>query len=350
MKRIAYIDLMKVYTIFLVILGHSTIYTGFPKQWIYSFHMPAFFALYGMTYNINRHAAKGFLTVDFIRQRFIRLMIPAIIWAVGYSIISPFDDTPFRLSDLLYIAYFSQTSLRIAGSLTSIWFIPCMFLSVLLTELITGFIHKKSKDSKATIYKLIVITIFILTSITFVLPRFSHGYPWCINLVPLATAMIMIGYLVRQIVDSSSILCAKNKFMLPLVLILAFAILCAASWFNWQFITGKNVDMASAKFGNALLYLAGAIAGIVMAVSLSKITCPSRLNPTLAFAGANTYGIFLVHKPLIIALGTLLASMGYGNLFAAFLSAIFVLFISVAITLVIDKIYPPLIGNKKETN
>ena len=346
MKRIAYIDLMKVYAIFLVILGHSPIWTGFVNQLEHSFAMPVFFALYGMTYNIERHAAKGFFTTDFVKQRFIRLMIPAIIWAIIYSMISPFDDNPFHLSNLLHIAYFSQASLRYAGSLSSIWFIPCMFLAVLLTELIIGFIHKRSKGPKPT-YKLIILAIIVLASITFVLPRFSRGYPWCTNLVPLATAMILIGYLVRQIVNVSSNWCTIHKLSIPLALVLAFALLCLASWYNWLCTTGKNVDMASAKFGNPMLYLLGAIAGIVMVVTVSIITCPPRLHPAIAFAGANTYGIFLVHKPLIIALGTLLASVGYGNLFTAFLSAIIVLIISATLTFIIDKICPPLIGNKK---
>lgn len=346
MKRIAYIDLMKVYAIFFVILGHSPIWTGFANQIEHSFTMPVFFALYGMTYNIERHAAKGFLSVDFVKQKFIRLMIPAIIWAIGYSIISPFDDSPFHPSNLLQIAYFSQTSLRHAGSLTSIWFIPCMFLAVLLTELITCSIYKMSKGTAST-NKMIVITIFVLASITFILPRSSQGYPWCINIAPLATAMILIGYLARQTVDASSNWCAKHKLSIPLVFVLAFVLLCVVSWFNWHFITGNNVDMASAKFGNPILYMVGAIAGIVMTVALSKFTSPSQLHPAIAFAGANTYGIFLIHKPLIIALGTFLASNGYGNLFTAFLSALGILVVSAAITFVIDKIYPPLVGNKK---
>ena len=349
MKRIAYIDLMKVLAIFFVILAHSPIWTGFANQLEHSFTMPLFFALYGMTYNINRHAEKGFLTTDFVKQRFVRLMIPAIIWAIGYSIVSPFDDSPFHPSDILQIAYFSQASLRQAGSLTSIWFIPCMFLAVLFTEISICFINKISKTTAFT-YILIILSILLLATITFVLPRSSRGYPWCANLVPLATAMIMTGYLVRQIVDTSSNWCARHKLSIPLVLSLAFVTLCVVSWFNWQFITGKNVDMASAKFGNPILYFIGAITGIIMVVALSKLTCPSQLHPAISFAGANTYGIFLIHKPLIIAFGSFLASKGYGNLFTAFISAIIVFVISTAITFVIDKIYPPLIGNKKKTD
>ena len=348
MKRIAYIDLAKVFTIFLVVLGHSTIWTGYPNQWIYSFHMPVFFAFYGMTYNIEQHAAKGFLTVHFIKQKFIRLMIPAIIWAIGYSIISPFDNSPFHPFNILQIAYFSQATLRHAGSLTSLWFISCMFLAVIITELTLCILHKMGKET-ASINIMIILAIVVLASITFILPRSSRGYPWCANIAPLATAMIMIGYLVRQIVDASSNWCAKHQFSIPLVLVLAFVVLCAASWFNWQYISGNNVDMAAAKFGNPILYMVGAIAGIVMTVALSKFTCPSQLHPAIAFAGANTYGIFLIHKSLIIDFGTFLASKGYDNLFTAFLSAIIVFIISATITFIIDKIYPPLIGNKKKT-
>lgn len=345
MNRIAYLDLIKVYAIFLVILGHSPIWTGFANQLEYSFTMPVFFALYGMTYNIERHASRGFLTLDFFKQRFIRLMIPAIIWAIGYSVVSPFDDSPFRVTNLLYIAYFSQASLKMAGSLTSIWFIPCMFVSVLLTELTMSLIYKSTKNIKQT-YSFILVAIVFYALITFLLPRFHRGYPWCVNLVPLATAMIMVGYLVRQLVDRTSIWCSLHRLSIPFIFISSFVILCVVSWVNWQFVTIRNVDMASASFGNPVLYLMGAISGIIMMTAFSVITSPTVLHPVIAFAGANTYGIFLIHKPLIISLGNHLASLGLGNLFTAFLSALFVLVISCMITYVIDILYPPLLGNK----
>ena len=345
MKRIAYLDLLKVYAIFLVILGHSPIWTGFANQLEHSFTMPVFFALYGMTYNIERHASRGFLTLDFFKQRFIRLMVPAIIWAVGYSVVSPFDSNPFRAANLLYIAYFSQASLRLAGSLTSIWFIPCMFVAVLLTEITMSLIYKSTKNIKQT-YSFILVAIVVYALITFLLPRIHRGYPWCANLVPLATSMILIGFLVRQLVDRTSKWCSIHRISIPFIFVITFAFLCFVSWENWQYITGRNVDMASASFGNPFLYFVGAIMGIIMMTTFSIITSPSVLHPVIAFAGANTYGIFLIHKPLIISLGNYLASLGSGNLFTAFLSAIFVLVISCMITFVIDKLYPPLIGNK----
>lgn len=347
MKRIAYVDLMKVYAIFFVILGHSPIYNGFSRQFVYSFSMPLFFALYGMTYNIERHASRGFLTIDFLKQRFIRLMVPAIIWAIGYSIVSPFDDSPFRAHNMLYIAYFSQASLRLAGSLTSIWFIPCMFVAVLLTEITMSIIHKMAKNIKQT-YSFILAAIFFYAFITFLLPRTPLGYPWCTNLVPLATAMIMVGYLVRQLVDRTSKWCSIHRISIPSIFVITFVFLCFVSWFNWRYVTIRNVDMASASFGNPFLYLVGAIVGIIMMTTFSILTSPSVLHPAIAFAGANTYGIFLIHKPLIISLGNHLTSLGLGNLFIAFLSALFVLVISCSITFVIDKLYPPLIGNKRE--
>jgi fucose 4-O-acetylase-like acetyltransferase len=348
MKRIAYIDLIKVFAIFFVILGHSIIWTGFPKQWVYSFHMPVFFALYGMTYNFERHVSNGFLTLFFFKNKFIRLMIPVIIWAIGYSIVSSFNDSTFHLSNLMKIAYFSQASLRHAGSLSSIWFIPCMFMAVLLTELSFSFIYKMANKAGHT-NRFVVFFILVLASITFVLPRISRGYPWCVNLVPLATAMILMGYLVRQSIDATSKWCANHRLTLPSTFLLAFCTLILMSWLNWQFITGKNVDMATAKFGNPLLYMIGAISGLVMLVALSKLICPLRLNTTLAFIGANTYGIFLIHKPLIIKMEQFLESKGYGNLFVAFFSAIVILFLSAVLTYIVDRIYPPLIGNKRKT-
>lgn len=347
MNRIAYIDLIKVYTIFLVILGHSTICGGIAKQWLYAFHMPVFFALYGLTYNHHSHAARGFLTHSFVAQKVKRLMIPAVIWALAYSIVKWLAHGFPGVKAAAGLLYFSQAGLKAAGSLTSIWFLPCMFLAVLLTEAIMQAISRPANTQKPFLLKLLMLSM-VLAAITFLLPRLQQGYPWCINLVPLACAFILIGFLTRQ----GIIFLNSKRLSLPAVwiatFICAFAALSGTFSYNLRFVPIHNADMASACFGFPPLYMLDAVSGLFMMVALAKLTCPHRLHPVVAFMGSNTLAIFLIHKPLIVNLSDLLKTAGYHHTLAAIAVSVVILLISALIASLINRAYPFTIGNRKQ--
>ena len=346
MNRIAYIDLIKVLSIFLVILGHSTICGGWTKQWLYAFHMPVFFALYGLSYDRERHEARDFLTWEFVKQKAMRLMLPALIWALLYSILhwsTKGLPSPMRALGLLYL---SQASLKSAGSLTSIWFLPCMFLAVLLTELIMQGITHTSHSTRRRNFLLIALSV-VLSVITFALPNIPQGYPWCINLVPLACCFILTGFLTRQLINHLDGKRPVRPILWVCILILSFIGICSTFTYNLRFIPIFNADMASAHFGFPLIYLFDAILGLFMMVALSKLTCPKRLHPIVAFMGANTLAIFLIHKPLIIWLSDHLKTAGHRHDLFAIAASLVILLVSSLIAYLINKIYPPIIGNKK---
>ena len=75
-QRAKFLDIMKALAISCVLLGHCEFTLPFLKELIYSFHMPAFFIVYGLAYNYNTHLEKGFLKKDFITQKLTRLIVP----------------------------------------------------------------------------------------------------------------------------------------------------------------------------------------------------------------------------------------------------------------------------------
>ena len=63
MKRVKYIDTAKGYLMILVVIGHvlivlnpdyDKIYFTAPQAFIYTFHMPAFFVLHGIVFNMDK--------------------------------------------------------------------------------------------------------------------------------------------------------------------------------------------------------------------------------------------------------------------------------------------------------
>ena len=80
-NRIAYIDTAKAFAIILMVVGHTSI----PKvlsNWIWSFHMPFFFFVSGMTTNWQKKKMP-----EFVGTRVRALLIPFLCYSiVNYEI------------------------------------------------------------------------------------------------------------------------------------------------------------------------------------------------------------------------------------------------------------------------
>ena len=123
--RLRYIDIAKAIGIVLVIVGHITVTGTLGKRFIYAFHMPLFFVLSGMLLCLKSFGDIGSWS-ELILKRAKRLLIPYFIWAMIYS-------TPTYKNAAL-IFYGSWEALGKAQSLTSLWFLPVMFLAVCLAQ------------------------------------------------------------------------------------------------------------------------------------------------------------------------------------------------------------------------
>lgn len=71
--RIIWIDQLRAIAFIFVILGHMTINKNF-ESWIYSFHMPLFFIISGLTVNVQKLYDSKFKT--YFTSQFQRLVVP----------------------------------------------------------------------------------------------------------------------------------------------------------------------------------------------------------------------------------------------------------------------------------
>lgn len=138
-NRVSWIDISKGIAIILVVLGHSIQSYGNDNdvlfKCIYSFHMPAFFVVSGLTFKW----ADDFKT--YIKRKAKVLLLPY----VGFVMITFFynccvallkgngiDTVTDRISERL-----TRTLLVTSDSyFINLWFLPCLFLSLLLAHIV----------------------------------------------------------------------------------------------------------------------------------------------------------------------------------------------------------------------
>lgn len=135
--RLIHLDAAKGLCILLMIIGHTHNIDAEIYKHIYSFHMPAFFIIAGMTYS-RKSEPIAYLTF----QKFKRLILPA--WALGGICAIPFalkltrgTITPEEFTSRLVGTLVGAPSANSTFDSTPLWFLHCIFwvyVSTFLTE------------------------------------------------------------------------------------------------------------------------------------------------------------------------------------------------------------------------
>lgn len=108
--RLDYIDVLKGFAIFLMVMGHALSWSystdvvrtpdnAFVRNLIYAFHMPLFFFLSGYVTDLKNKEWTFSYCKQTLRKRFISLALPCIVWFA----ISGFNEVPWFLRALFLI-------------------------------------------------------------------------------------------------------------------------------------------------------------------------------------------------------------------------------------------------------
>lgn len=139
-QRIEWIDTAKAIGICTVVIGHSVLPVSL-RVWIYSFHMPLFFFLTGMTFKFTD-------TKTFFKKRAFSLLFPYFLFSFAYLLkdiaayfIIHDGSIDFLIKEFIGIfVYIQRSDYKVNG----LWFLPCLFLS----ETIFFFVIKLIKTKK----------------------------------------------------------------------------------------------------------------------------------------------------------------------------------------------------------
>lgn len=258
-KRITYLDTAKGILILLMLIGHIW-NEGYAHNFIYVFHMPAFFIISGMTSSPKEISVRGF--GKYLLSRVKTLLIPYLCFEV-YALAADMICNGIYLNVKGY-AYQILTLQLFNGPL---WFLMVMFLGGLLFYFLQGINARNAKYGAVLALLLAVM----------VMPQYQDYISS--STVTLALFFMVIGAYGRTLFSKKSSGGAQ------------FPLLCITTLISFANI-GEMPDYQS---GSRVLFLLGSILGTVFILSLSQqIDCK-----ILQFFGQNSLVILGSHYPII---------------------------------------------------
>ncbi len=288
--RIELIDIAKAITIILVILGHTTgnLDTPMYRRLIYAFHMPLFFFLSGMSTKPKALRSFGEWKKN-IGKDILALIVPYVLFAFIYA--------PFTFDNVPRFLYGSWQMLGEAGTLTSLWFLPSLFVARIYCQVIVNLLDMIKVRNMKNILGILSIPMF---AVGFLLPKIEIGYPWCMDTSFVAAGFILLGISLREKVLSF----AQSKvWVLILFTVVSAAVLAAGT-----LMRGDNLDlvlMCRNDYGNLFFFMLNSLSGSAMVLGVSMLIFrasregkrPFSTN-AITYMGQHTMGIYLLHKNL----------------------------------------------------
>lgn len=341
-RRIEIIDVAKCIAIFMVILGHTATndeLLGNPPllfKVLYSTHMPLFFFLSGLSIP-PRPLSSWKEWRFFLRKTVLTVAIPYLIWALIFS--------HFSFENLGWILYGSWKALGNTGTVTSLWYLSCLFAARIIVQLIISLMARFRGGRLACLIPAAVCLV-----ISVLLPDIDIGYPWCFNVSFAAAGFMLFGMAVRNGVIELAV--QKGWVLLSLLLtsVAVFTLLVC--------LRGEDFGvmmMCKGSYGNpffALVFaLLGGFAVLTLAMILKRMAnewFASRISlKPFIYLGQHTMGVFLLHKPMLQsiflpAFNQLLK--GGPDLLARLLATVAALLASLWLCRLIEYYIPELVG------
>lgn len=311
MKRVEYVDTAKGYLMLLVVIGHVLIvlnpeygklYYTAPQAFIYTFHMPAFFIIHGILFDVEKWQERS--TKEFFVRRFQTLMIPYCF---------------FELIGMLWrIAFFGQSLWTGLYNLVTVrcnvgadWFLPAMFLGGLLFMV---YVRHPSRTYGV-----------VSAALCFLLPMGMSGHQVLIVIGRglLAYAFIMSGHLLRALFLSE-----KTKSSLWIAL--SFAVTAGVAVYGLKF--GGN-DFYPCLVQNPVTFFIGGVSGTVLIIGLSRILQCKMITD---YIGNHTLLIMGTHQLAIYAMTALLPALTGGTIIHGLLLLMAILVFEIPMVWFID--------------
>lgn len=341
-NRIEFIDIARAIAMVFVVIGHINFANSCIKAWVYAFHMSAFFLISG-TVAKWRDDYTGKRLISDTYKSFVSLIIPYILWALVYC--------DFSLANLARIAYGSYDALSHAGTLTSLWFLPVMFIALLLFRICNLLFRKLNKEAFHTM--LIIVLSIISLIVGFIIPNTSFGYPFSINIAFTAFGFLLIGHLFSttlnranaKLKDYSGSKMAVSSVLISLVVIVGSFLITLL--YRYNIPDHGYVLMGNGIYGNPFLFMIVALFGSVMIFSLAWLICAMRIEMfenMMVFIGMNTLAIFFVQKPIIAVFSKLFSRIHIHSCLALSVTCVGTMAVCCFVAHMINKMAPNLVG------
>lgn len=286
--RLEWLDVLKCIVMFCVVVGHAV-----PKDtndtigyYIYSFHMPLFFAISGMTFYL-QCSKRNFTIISLVKNKaktliwpyWVFSLIALPLWIFNFRVISDVGKGNSILK-LLYGMFYSNEEF-ITSTTNAMWFLPTLFLTLICFWIIVKW---ADGNDKVLILSVCIIGCFGYTGSFY---ESSFDSPWHIETIPIALMCVLLGWcFIKHIDKFYSIIGAKGRQVSWIIVLLPIAYCCAR--FN------TKISMAVNTYGSFLLFVGAFISFSCICIIISMWVPSLRI---LKFIGRNTVVILAFHSP-----------------------------------------------------
>lgn len=313
------IDTAKGMALMATVLGHILLLHDWPSNWIFTFHMPAFFFLSGMTFKPERYSGYG----HFLKEKWKKRLIPYLV-IVGAAFLVCMLRPSYRLpvladgwrTQLIWSFYYTQPRNLYVGQA---WFLIALFLAELMAYSWFKLFGKRHFLIKC--YSLLLLAV-IAVHIRRIDPFLPVGerLPWKMDSALCAAVFLLAGWGIAKWGGIQ-----KLRPMAPFL----FPLFTALSFYFGPRLFGY-VNICDCVYVGAPYYYTAAFLGIAALMMAALLLKGSRF---LRFCGRNslplfalqTFAIYLVIEAIEKATGTAYIPMfempGYKACLAVFAAA-----------------------------
>ncbi len=318
-ERIKWIDVAKGLGLILVVVGHFWYGSNLPiiNQAIYSFHVPMFFMLSGLT---SAYSTKQVTFAELAKKKAVRLLVPSAIFiAITIPVYIYANKGVTLLTALKELSFFE-------GSIP--YNSPCWFLIVLFEVEIMAYFIKKLDKKIGTL-------VFVLGYIIY---KLGFSLVFGLDKAVIALGFYMFGYYFKDALTKEP---TRNEWLMTLVY--------AAVWVISGLVLNSKVTMYEMKLGYYWLFILSGTTGSLVFIFLCK-TLLRNLN-VLAKVGNNTVFIMGTHVAFSFAFKKGMAILGYTGTWvytiAAIIIAVGIVFCYLPVCKLVDRYLPILSGKVK---
>ena len=288
------IDIAKGLGIVLVVLGHNWIAQENTELFeiIFSFHMPLFFFLAGVFVGDNNNI------IDFIIKKTDALLKPyfVVLLVLGLVKISVLKMTGkginFDVGEYFYgVVYATGNTIE----WVVLWFLPHLFITSVASFCVIKIINKNSnRPELLTFFSVVILFVGIHWINIFwnpVVPLDKNfigvsgypGLPWSIDLIPITSAYLILGYLIRSKVTRFSF--DIYGFILSIVFFALF-----------HYFFNEKIDFNLRIYGDPIISTTQAFLGIYLILSLASLINKHEIIARgVAYIGSGSFYILIFH-------------------------------------------------------
>lgn len=339
-ERIGWIDTLRAFAVFAIVLGHTLRNATVVYPWLYSFHVPLCVLTSGIVFHVGQ---KKFGT--FLKEKFRALMIPyycfALISIVIYAILgSEMEKTVRGGYDVSPLQ--SVIGMLYANSGTGLmrWNMPLWYIPMIFVLLLMAFWIFRSKDDlkwNITVFLLSALVAFILYE-KIRLPNLLFGLETAIYMFPFFALGKVIGSVKGE-------LTGKNTLVK-----IAVAVGCVAVG-TFMTIGNGQVSYNADSYGTDGFGYFLVMATMLCVGFVSLALCFSNGVAPINYIGRNTVGIMVMHKfPILFFVGLFPISkklIGTYPLVVSIVVAILSIGMCLAVSEVIYRVCPMVLGRRK---